>query len=126
MKIGKQPWLYSPGVDGGFILFPAFATVLAVLIFQDWFASAEVSPLLWLLLVVCVDVAHVYSTLYRTYFDKEEFQRYKRPLIWLPIIGFLAGAAIYWFSPLWFWRLFGPFCSYCHLRRLFPIEPVIC
>ncbi|MCB9232955.1 MAG: hypothetical protein H6581_14925 [Bacteroidia bacterium] len=112
-----QSWLYSAPVDGIFILFPAFATVLAVILFPHWFLETEVSPLLWFVLVVGIDVAHVYSTLYRTYFDREEFQRYKKQLILLPILGLLAGIALYWFSPIWFWRILAYLAVYHFVRQ---------
>jgi hypothetical protein len=58
----------------------------------------------FLALVVCVDVAHVWSTLFRTYFDGDELA--KRPGLYtaVPIACFAAGAALHSVSSTWFWR----------------------
>jgi hypothetical protein len=47
--------------------------------------SGETGPLTFLILVVGIDVAHVYSTLFRTYFDREELGR--RPLLYAGVPG---------------------------------------
>jgi len=68
-----QPWIFSARFDLGFILAPALAVTLAALAWSLFGgAASETSPLIWLMLVVGVDVAHVYSTLFRTYLDRAE------------------------------------------------------
>lgn len=113
-----QPWLYGAWQDTLFVLLPAFAVTALVLCFPSFFqGQREVNPLAWLLLVVFVDVAHVYSSLYRTYFDKEEFRRYKKQLILLPILGWIAGVALYAWDPLYFWRALAYLAVYHFVRQ---------
>ena len=81
----KQPWIYSPQLDLLFIIAPPFFTLLVIFIFHDYFAAANVTLPAWIILVLLIDVSHVYSTLYRTYFDKETLQSHKLFLTFLPL-----------------------------------------
>jgi hypothetical protein len=45
----------------------------------------------WLFLIVFVDVAHVYSTLFKTYFVKGEVQKRKLLYIGIPLISWVLG-----------------------------------
>jgi hypothetical protein len=101
-----QPWIFSPRFDIAFILAPAILVTLAALAFHDRLVgTATLSPLVWLVLIVGVDVSHVYSTLFRTYLDKEELSA--RPLLYImtPILAWLAGCLLYSFGSLVFWRV---------------------
>lgn len=100
----QQPWIHSPLADSLWVIGPMWLPAALVILFPAAFASAEVSPWMWLLLVVGVDVAHVWSTLYRTYFDPLEFQKYKALLIAVPLLCWVAGALLYAAGPLVFWR----------------------
>jgi hypothetical protein len=58
----------------------------------------------WLLFVVGIDVAHVWSSLYRTYLDPEEFARRRQRYLLTPLLCFGAGVVIYSLGSLVFWR----------------------
>ena len=76
----KQPWIASRNADLGFIVGPAFFITALVVLFRDQISMTDgTPPWAWLLLVVGVDVSHVYSTIFRTYLDKEELE--KRPAL---------------------------------------------
>ena len=62
----RQPWIHKPLTDGVFILAPAFFVSLLVIIFHDTFRVIEdqYSFYTWLFLIVFIDVAHVYATLF--------------------------------------------------------------
>jgi len=99
-----QPWIYSARVDGVFILAPGLlATCIALWLMHSGFGSADVSAWMWLLLVVGIDVAHVYSTVYRTYFDKQERSRLAVWLWAVPLFAWIVGMVCYSISPLLFW-----------------------
>lgn len=116
--IARQPWLYRPFADLAFVAAPALLVTAAVLIFPQFFTQqTTVPPLLWLLLIVGIDVSHVYSTLYRTYFDGEEFQRYRKPLLLIPPIALAAGLGLTLISPLWFWRIMAYLAVYHFVRQ---------
>lgn len=96
-------WLHSPAFDIGWISAPAFVSVAAVLLF-DSLRTPQTPLWAWLIFVVFIDVAHVYATLYRVYFDQEELAR--RPSLYLgvPCICLAVGILLYRLSSDIFWR----------------------
>jgi len=60
---------------------------------------------LWILCIVAVDVAHVWSTAFRVYLDPAEVRR--RPIAYfgIPLCCYLAGVAAYAHGPMTFWRI---------------------
>lgn len=99
-------WLFSPKVD---TLAFAGTTLLAVVaIVLGKFLGLWTAPFptwAWIVLVVFVDVAHVWSTLFRVYLDRRELAR--RPVLYLaaPLLCYVLGVGVYkgWGS-LGFWR----------------------
>ncbi len=116
--MSRYPWLHSAFTDGVFLLSPAFLVTAAVLLWPGFFtAENDVSPVLWLALVVGVDVAHVYSTLYRTYFDKEESVRYRTLLIFIPLGCWIAGMLLYSAGKFVFWRTLAYLAVFHFVRQ---------
>jgi hypothetical protein len=106
METFKQPWIGKPLVEVIFILLPPFASLLFIALFPSLFANDKgVSTAGWVILILLIDVAHVYSTLYRTYFDPREFKKQRSLLIAIPFIGFIIGVLAYSISSQLFWRL---------------------
>jgi len=58
----------------------------------------------WVYAVLLVDVAHVWSTGFRVYFDKKEMAR--RPYLYygVPVASFVVGLGLYMMGPHIFWR----------------------
>jgi hypothetical protein len=103
-RAAAQPWIHSAGVDFTFILAPALlATAVALLIAGAGRGNADVSLWSWALLVIGIDVAHVYSTLYRTYLDPRERRALSAWLIATPLAGWIVGVLLYSFSAAAFW-----------------------
>ncbi len=103
----SQGWLFGPGVDLSVFAGSALVSVLFVLA-APWLGAVGDTPLwAWVLFVVCVDVAHVWSTLFRTYLDADELRR--RPGLYLaaPLAAYVAGVAAHLASPRAFWTLFA-------------------
>ena len=105
------PWIYSKKFDLLAIIGPPVAVTLIVLAFGHRMAAVDDAPLwLWILLVLGIDVAHVYSSLFRTYLDKEEFQRRRTLYIAVPLLSWgagillyaLAGAGVFWGAVAYF------------------------
>jgi len=59
----------------------------------------------WIVFILGIDVSHVWSTLFRTYLDKEEFQHHKQLLVLTPLIAFSIAFCIASISIFWFWRI---------------------
>lgn len=101
----KQPWIHKARTDLLFILSPPFVVLLVVILCQQWLQDLEqkYSFYTWLFFVVFIDVAHVYATLFRTYFVREEFIKRKRLLVLLPVTCFLIGIVLFTLGSKVFW-----------------------
>lgn len=114
----KQPWLHSPAVDLLFILFPPFACLAAIALFPGFFRETADIPLAtWVILVLLIDVSHVYSTLFRTYLDKETFRQRKQLMVWVPVLAWIAGMLLYSVSDLFFWRVLAYLAVFHFVRQ---------
>ena len=58
----------------------------------------------WVVLVIGFDVSHVWSTLFRTYLDKDERKNHRSVLLWAPLVGLVLSFAVSLWSVDWFWR----------------------
>lgn len=113
-----QPWIYSKSVDSYFILFPSFLALFAIFLFPGYFQSdAEVNLYAWVGLVLLIDVAHVYSTLYRTYFDKDTYVQQKTILLIVPLFAWIGGVMLYSLSDLIFWRCLAYIAVFHFIRQ---------
>jgi hypothetical protein len=93
-------------VDGVFIVAPALAaTAVALFILNRGHDQAGLGLWSWALLVIGVDVAHVYSTVYRTYFDRIERARLSAWLIGVPLGSWIIGVLLYSMSAAAFWTV---------------------
>ncbi|UOQ55455.1 hypothetical protein [Hymenobacter cellulosivorans] len=113
-----QPWIRSAAFDGLWVLSPPFVALLLVLLLPATFRTSAQMPLLgWLVLVVFIDVAHVYSTLFRTYFDPTR-RREQQRLLWLVPLGcYAAGVALHQFGSLVFWRVLAYLAVFHFIRQ---------
>ncbi|WP_315817552.1 hypothetical protein [Paraflavitalea speifideaquila] len=114
----KQPWIYSSRLDSIFILSPPFISLLIVFLFPGLFSTGTgMSTAWWIILVVFIDVAHVYSTLYRTYFDRDTFQQQKNRLIGIPVAGFIIAVLLYYMDAMLFWRVLAYLAVFHFVRQ---------
>jgi hypothetical protein len=100
-----QPWIHKTKTDIAFILSPPFLILAIVFFCQSWLQSIEESHSFytWLFLVVFIDVAHVYATLFKTYLVPKAFNEKRRLLISLPIICFMIGIVLFMLGSKVFW-----------------------
>lgn len=106
-RSSTQAWLFSPRVDAAAFLGSAVLSLLFVLGCRAAGIAGDTPLWAWVLLVVCIDVAHVWSTLFRVYFDGEELQRRASLYAGVPLLVYAVGVAAYQSSALSFWRLFA-------------------
>lgn len=113
------PWIYSPRFDLAAIIGPAVLVTSIVWIWGQRLVQITETPTwLWILLVLGIDVAHVYSSLFRTYLDKEEYQRRRTLYLSVPAICWIGGIAIYaFFGPSVFWSGIAYFAIYHFVRQ---------
>ncbi|WP_426492646.1 hypothetical protein [Hymenobacter sp. 102] len=114
----RQPWIRSVGFDGVWILAPPFVALLAVALLPPEFRSTARMPVgAWVALVVLIDVAHVYSTLFRTYLDAARRRRLRTVLWAVPLGCYLLGVALHWAGGLWFWRVLAYAAVFHFIRQ---------
>lgn len=115
----EQPWIHKPKTDSLFILSPSFLVVTIVFLFQNQLRQIEdkYSFYTWLFLIVFIDVAHVYATLFKTYFVASEFQKRKKLLIGLPVLCFLIGMFLFSFGSSFFWSVLAYIAVFHFIRQ---------
>jgi len=114
-----QPWIDRPKTDSIFILAPSFVLVVIVFLFQETLKDIEAnySFYTWLFLIVFIDVAHVYATLFKTYFVANEFKKRKKLLITLPIVCFVIGIILFSFGSIFFWSVLAYIAVFHFIRQ---------
>lgn len=116
--MNKQPWIGKSWIDSIFILLPPFFSLLIIILFPAFFQNNKHMPEAgWVVLVLLIDVAHVYSTLYRTYFDPYALHK-QRFLLWIiPAASFIGGVILYSLSSVLFWRILAYTAVYHFVRQ---------
>jgi len=114
----RSNWIHSAALDVPFILAPPFLLLVIVWAFpQSFGATVELSEWQWVALVLLIDVAHVYSTIYRTYLDPLARQHYRFELTWYPLIAFVVMVLLHSLSALWFWRMLAYLAVFHFVRQ---------
>jgi hypothetical protein len=111
-------WIHSRNFDSAFILAPPFLVSLLILGIPELFAQAnEVSLAWWVGLVLCVDVAHVYSTLYRSYLDPHERRNRGGLLLVIPLACWFVGVILYAAGSGVFWSVLAYLAVFHFVRQ---------
>jgi hypothetical protein len=118
-QIGERKlWLFSPAVDLGVFAGSAVLSLLLLAIGAQFGILNDESPdWTWISAVLLVDVAHVWATGFRVYFDPAELKR----RLWLyslvPLFGYLVGVALYSESANLFWRVLAYVAVFHFVRQ---------
>lgn len=111
-------WIHSKKIDRYFILFPHWIGLILLVLFPSYFLNAQqTSTLDWLVLILCIDVAHVYSTLFRTYFHPEARHLNGKLLILIPLLCFFAAVLAMEISTTVFWSLLAYLAVFHFIRQ---------
>ena len=98
-------WLFSRRTDLAMFAGSALVSTLVVLLAPTWGVVGETPPWAWLVFVVGIDVAHVWSTVFRVYLDGDELRR--RPVLYAgaPLLAYALGVTVHQVSSELFWRV---------------------
>ncbi len=114
----SQRWIHSRAFDCSCILAPQFVVALCLLMWSDSARKlGELPPWLWVVLIVGIDVSHVYSTIFRTYLDPRERSRLPDLYKVFPLIAWVVGVVLYSCSPLYFWRAMAYLAVFHFIRQ---------
>ena len=111
-------WLFSAPLD--LAAFLGSALLSAALLLVGWKAGlldGDTPDWAWVTGVLLIDVAHVYSTVFRVYFDPEEWRRRAWLYGGVPVACYAVGWALYSESPLWFWRALAYLAVFHFVRQ---------
>jgi hypothetical protein len=112
------PWLFSAKVD--LLTFGGSATLaLGMLAVGAWLGvlHSDSPEWTWVIGVLLIDVAHVYSTGFRVYFDRQEACR--RPWLYFgtPCLAFFASWIVYSEDAATFWRCLAYLATFHFIRQ---------
>ena len=114
----SSPWLFSPLTDVA--VFGGSAAVSLVLLWVGARAGvldADSPEWAWVPAVLLVDVAHVYASLYRVYFDTKELRRRASLYLLAPAVALALGVALYSESDVLFWRALAYLAVFHFVRQ---------
>jgi hypothetical protein len=117
-SVAPRFWLFSGTVDLGVFLGSALLALTALWIGARAGVLNDRSPeWTWVPAVLLIDVAHVWGTGFRVYFNTNELKR--RPWLYalVPILGFVIGIALYSEGELVFWRVLAYLAVFHFIRQ---------
>ena len=117
MKTGK--WLISKNVDLWVLLIPVWSCWLIAFLLPTEQLHSDISLWIFVLIVIGIDVSHVWSSIFRTYLDREEFNAHKRVLIIAPVLSFLLAYGLAMISIDLFWRCLAYVAVYHFVKQQF-------
>jgi len=117
MLSGRNTWLFSRKKDLFLLFLPVWASWLVCFQLSEKTLNAEIPIWIWIVFVLGIDVGHVWSTIFRTYLDKEEFSNHRKLLTLTPIFTLIIVTAIVFISIELFWRLLAYFALYHFIKQ---------
>jgi hypothetical protein len=114
----RNLWLFSARTDLSVFLGSAVVSLVALWIgARAGVLYGETPDWAWVPAVLLIDVAHVWSTSFRVYLDKDELQR--RPWLYtlVPVLGLAIGVALYSEGELVFWRVLAYLAVFHFIRQ---------
>jgi len=117
-EIRANYWLFSQSID--LTVFLGSALLSLALLAVGWqlgVLNGESPEWTWVSAVLFIDVAHVWSTSFRVYFDKEEFKRRFWLYLLVPVFGYAIGVALYSEGELVFWKALAAVAVFHFIRQ---------
>lgn len=116
--LSQNKWLFSAPIDLSVFLGSAIVSLLLLAVgWQVGILNDDSPDWAWVSAVLLIDVAHVWATSFRVYFDADEFKK----RVWLytlvPLFGYLLGVALYSESALTFWRVLAIIAVFHFVRQ---------
>ncbi|MFZ1700046.1 MAG: hypothetical protein WBO10_09310 [Pyrinomonadaceae bacterium] len=111
-------WLFSKGIDLTVFLGSAIVSLLLLALgWQLGILNSDSPEWTWITAVLLIDVAHVWSTTFRVYFDIEELKRRFWLYLLVPVFGYAVGVALYSEGELLFWKVLAVIAVFHFVRQ---------
>ncbi len=104
-RLGGHIWLFSKKIDLVWLFLPVWITWLVCFALPESILNQSIPLWFWVVFILGIDVTHVWSTIFRTYLDKEEFKQHRDMLIAIPFACFTGLMVIATVSEYFFWRV---------------------
>ncbi|MEZ4299584.1 MAG: hypothetical protein R3B70_31840 [Polyangiaceae bacterium] len=118
--LARSPFLWSARTDalafGGPAVVALTLAALAAFV-PGLHLRGPLPPWAWIAFVLLVDVAHVHTTLFRTYLDREELRRRRALYALSPLAVYAAGVALHARSSILFWRVLAYVAVFHFVRQ---------
>ncbi len=111
-------WLFSPTLD--LTVFLGSAVVSLILLWigaRAGVLEGDSPDWAWVPAVLLIDVAHVYATGFRVYFDSTELKRRPWLYVLVPLLGYALGVALYTEGDMLFWRVLAYLAVFHFVRQ---------
>ena len=115
----KSSWLFNQKLDIATLFLPVWLCWVLAFVLPVEILGAGVPLWVWVSIVVGIDVSHVWSSIHRTYFDKEEFDNHRRLFIVAPILSFVLSFGLAAISIDLFWRCLAYVAVYHFVKQQF-------
>lgn len=111
-------WLFSQKIDLTVFLGSAVLSLLLLAVgWQLGILNSDSPEWTWITAVLLIDVAHVWSTTFRVYFDIEELKRRFWLYLLVPCFGYAIGVALYSEGELLFWKVLAAIAVFHFVRQ---------
>ena len=117
-KATEHKWLFSRNTDLG--VFLGSAVVSLLLLAVGWrlgILHSDSPEWTWVTAILMIDVAHVWSTSFRTYFDVEELKSRLWLYLSVPVLGYVFGVALYSEGRMVFWTVLAYVAVFHFVRQ---------
>lgn len=94
-EVRRRPWIFSPALDLSVFALPPALSLLALALWASPVGASESPEWVWLVGVLLVDVAHVWSTAFITYLSPAELRRHAERYWLVPAAGWVLGVLVY-------------------------------
>ncbi len=112
-------WLFGKKADILVLYAPVWLCWVIAFTLPYGALHSDVPLWVWVTVVIGIDVSHVWSSMYRTYFDSEEFNNHKLILITAPVLSFVIAFGVVSISIALFWRCLAYLAVYHFIKQQF-------
>ena len=110
-------WLFSKYLDLILLFIPVWFVWGLSFLLPARVIHMDLPLWFWVVIILGLDVSHVWSTIFRTYFDKDAFSRNKQLLIATPVVVFALVFIVNYFAKEWFWTLMAHLAVYHFVKQ---------
>ena len=110
-------WIFSKRQDLLILFLPVWLCWIVSFLLPEDLLLLDLPLWVWIVFVIGIDVSHVWSSIFRTYLDPEEFRNHRILLLLAPIFAFLFSYLIASFSTLIFWRCLAYIAGFHFIKQ---------